>query len=203
MRRIVLATTALAVLTLAVPARAQAPADPVVAVVNGTQLHKSDIEAAFQSLPEQYRQMPLESIYDPLLDRVIDSQLLLTAADKQGLAERPRGPGPDRPRARQRAARRAGQAGDRAGHHRGEAAGRLRGDEEPAGLRVHRDACGAHPGRRRGRGEGDHQAARGRGRFREARHARSRPTPRPRPMAATSASSARRPWCPSSRRRRS
>ncbi len=89
MRRIVLATTALAVLTLAVPAMAQTPADPVVAVVNGTQLHKSDIEAAFQSLPEQYRQMPLESIYDPLLDRVIDSQLLLTAADKAGLADSP------------------------------------------------------------------------------------------------------------------
>lgn len=89
MRRIVLATTALAVLTLAVPALAQAPADPVVAIVNGTQLHKSDIEAAFQSLPEQYRQMPLESIYDPLLDRVVDSQLLLTAADKQGLADDP------------------------------------------------------------------------------------------------------------------
>ena len=89
MRRIVLATTALAVLTLAVPAHAQTPADPVVAVVNGTQLHKSDIEAAFESLPEQYRQMPLESIYDPLLDRVIDSQLLLKAADKQGLANDP------------------------------------------------------------------------------------------------------------------
>jgi peptidyl-prolyl cis-trans isomerase C len=89
MRRILLATTALAVLTLVVPARAQTPADPVVAVVNGAQLHKSDIEAAYASLPEQYRQMPLDSIYDPLLDRVIDSQLLLTAANKKGLANDP------------------------------------------------------------------------------------------------------------------
>lgn len=89
MRRTVFATTTLALLTLAVPALAQAPADPVVAVVNGIQLHKSDIEAAFESLPEQYRQMPLESIYDPLLDRVVDSQLLLVSAEKQGLANDP------------------------------------------------------------------------------------------------------------------
>jgi peptidyl-prolyl cis-trans isomerase C len=90
MRRSLLATTALAVLTLAGPARAQdAAADPVVATVNGAQIHKSDVEAAYATLPEQYRQMPLEAVYDPLLDRVIDSRLLLAEADERNLAEEP------------------------------------------------------------------------------------------------------------------
>ena len=69
MRRIALATTALAVLFLAAPARAETP-DPVVAIVNGTQIHKSDLEAAYEALPEQYRQGPIEAIYDPLVHLV-------------------------------------------------------------------------------------------------------------------------------------
>jgi peptidyl-prolyl cis-trans isomerase C len=89
MRRFVLATTALAALTLVVPARADT-ADPVLAVVNGAEIHKSDLDAAYQSLPEQYRQMPLEAIYDPLLDRVIDSRLLLAEAEKRNIAEDPK-----------------------------------------------------------------------------------------------------------------
>jgi peptidyl-prolyl cis-trans isomerase C len=91
MRRFLLATTvALAVLALVGPARAQgAAADPVVATVNGAQIHKSDVEAAYGTLPQQYRQMPLEAIYEPLLDRVIDSRLLLAEADERNLAEKP------------------------------------------------------------------------------------------------------------------
>jgi peptidyl-prolyl cis-trans isomerase C len=89
MRRLVLATTALAALTLVVPARADT-ADPVVAVVNGAEIHKSDLDAAYQSLPEQYRQMPLEAIYDPLLERVIDSRLLLAEAEKRDIAKDPK-----------------------------------------------------------------------------------------------------------------
>jgi peptidyl-prolyl cis-trans isomerase C len=88
MRRLVLATTALAALTLVVPARADT-ADPVVAVVNDAEIHKSDLDAAYQSLPEQYRQMPLEAIYDPLLERVIDSRLLLAEAEKRDIAKDP------------------------------------------------------------------------------------------------------------------
>ena len=88
MRRFVLATTALAALTLVVPARADT-ADPVLAVVNGAEIHKSDLDAAYQSLPEQYRQMPLEAIYDPLLERVIDSRLLLAEAEKRDIAKDP------------------------------------------------------------------------------------------------------------------
>jgi peptidyl-prolyl cis-trans isomerase C len=88
MRRIALATTALAVLFLAAPARAETP-DPVVAIVNGNEIHKSDLEAAYEALPEQYRQGPIEAIYDPLLDQVVVSQLVLAAAEKKGLANDP------------------------------------------------------------------------------------------------------------------
>lgn len=88
MRRLCLAATALAAVTLAAPAGAQTE-DPVVAVVNGTQIKRSDLEAAQQSLPDQYRQMPLDMLYDPLLDRVIDSQLLLAEAKEQNIAENP------------------------------------------------------------------------------------------------------------------
>ena len=79
-------------LTLAAPAPAPAPApagDPVVAVVNGGTIHKSDLEAAQQHLPEQYRQMPLATIYDPLLERMVDAQLLVAEAKKDDLAKNP------------------------------------------------------------------------------------------------------------------
>lgn len=89
MRRLVFATTALAVLTLAIPAGAQTD-DPVLAIVNGEQIKRSDLQAAQQALPEQYRQMPLEMIYDPLLDRVIDSRLLLAEAQKRNLGNDPK-----------------------------------------------------------------------------------------------------------------
>jgi peptidyl-prolyl cis-trans isomerase C len=89
MRRFVLAAAALAVLTLAAPTQAQQPADPVLAVVNGAPIKKSDLEAAHQALPEQYRQVPLEQIYEPLLERVIDGRLLLAEAEKRDLAKDP------------------------------------------------------------------------------------------------------------------
>ena len=88
MRAFVLATTALAVLAVAVPSRAQTT-DPVVAIVNGTQIKRSDLEAAYASLPEQYRQMPLDAIYDPLLDQLVSSTLLLARANQENLADDP------------------------------------------------------------------------------------------------------------------
>ena len=88
MRALVLATTVMAVLALAVPSRAQTT-DPVVAIVNGTQIKKSDVEAAYTTLPDQYRQMPLEQIFDPLLEQVVTSTLLLAQADQEHVADDP------------------------------------------------------------------------------------------------------------------
>ena len=88
MRALVLATTAMAVLAIAVPSRAQTT-DPVVAVVNGKQIRKSDVEAVYATLPEQYRQMPLEQIFDPLVEQVVTSQLLLAKAEQEKVADNP------------------------------------------------------------------------------------------------------------------
>ena len=88
MRALVLATTAMAVLAIALPSRAQTT-DPVVAVVNGKQIKKSDVEAVYATLPEQYRQMPLEQIFDPLVEQVVTSQLLLAKAEQEKVADNP------------------------------------------------------------------------------------------------------------------
>jgi peptidyl-prolyl cis-trans isomerase C len=63
--------------------------DPVVAIVDGQELRRSDLEDAAASLPEQYRQMPLPMIYDLLLDRVIDFELLAKEADRRDLGDEP------------------------------------------------------------------------------------------------------------------
>jgi peptidyl-prolyl cis-trans isomerase C len=85
-----LAALSLGVLALSLPAHAQqaAPAeDPVVAIVDGTQVHRSEVEAVARSLPEQYRQVPLPQIYGMLLDRTIDFRLLARAAEQTDLAQ--------------------------------------------------------------------------------------------------------------------
>ncbi|HEX6114467.1 MAG TPA: peptidylprolyl isomerase [Geminicoccaceae bacterium] len=82
----------LALLALSLPAHAQQAdpnEDPVVAVVDGTEVRRSEVEALARSLPEQYRQAPLPQIYGMLLDRAIDFRLLANAAEDQDLAEDP------------------------------------------------------------------------------------------------------------------
>jgi peptidyl-prolyl cis-trans isomerase C len=65
-----------------------ADADPVVASVNGKDIHRSAIIEAQQSIP-QLRQMPLEMVYDQLLDHVVTAQILLEQAKKQKLEDDP------------------------------------------------------------------------------------------------------------------
>jgi peptidyl-prolyl cis-trans isomerase C len=79
------------VLALSLPVQAQeaAPEDPVVAIVDGTEVHRSDVEAVARALPEQFRQVPLPQIYGMLLDRAIDFRLLANAAEEQDLAADP------------------------------------------------------------------------------------------------------------------
>jgi peptidyl-prolyl cis-trans isomerase C len=66
-----------------------APADPVVARVNGVELHRSDVEAAQRSLPEQVQQMPLEKIYPQLLDQMVTQQLIIQFGRKEKLQDDP------------------------------------------------------------------------------------------------------------------
>jgi peptidyl-prolyl cis-trans isomerase C len=68
---------------------AAAQDDPVVAIVDGTEFRLSDLQESYQQLPEQFRQMPIDAIYEPLLDRLIDGELLLQAAEAADIAADP------------------------------------------------------------------------------------------------------------------
>jgi peptidyl-prolyl cis-trans isomerase C len=63
--------------------------DPVVAVVNGQQIHLSDVEIAQQSLPQQYRNMPLSAVFPALLDRMVDSKLVEQDGRKNKVTDDP------------------------------------------------------------------------------------------------------------------
>jgi len=88
-----LAAVALLALGTAAPAAAQTGAtgadDPVVATIDGEPVHRSDLQAIRQGLPQQYQQLPLEMIYDVLLDRAVDFRLLLNEAERRDLGEDP------------------------------------------------------------------------------------------------------------------
>ena len=60
--------------------------NPLLAVVNGTEIRWADIEKSAQDLPEEIRSQ-LETIFPALLQRLIDVQLLVWAAREDGLAE--------------------------------------------------------------------------------------------------------------------
>jgi peptidyl-prolyl cis-trans isomerase C len=90
MRRLLLAAASAALLAAGASAMADTASDnPVVAKVNGQEIRKDEITAAYQTLPEQYRQMPMEMLFDPLLQRVIDAKLLSAEAEKENIADEP------------------------------------------------------------------------------------------------------------------
>ncbi len=65
---------------------APAPAhDTVVAVVNGAEIRLSELMQILQTLPEQYRQVPLPMLYPQLLDQAVSRKLLAQAARAQKL----------------------------------------------------------------------------------------------------------------------
>jgi len=63
--------------------------DPVVAIVNGQQIRLSELEIAQQSLPQQYRSMPLQAVFPALLERIIDSKLVVQEGKKTKTNEDP------------------------------------------------------------------------------------------------------------------
>ena len=64
-----------------------ADGDAVVAIVNGEELTRADLVASYEALPEQYRQMPVEAVYEPLLQRLVDGELLLQRAEKESIGD--------------------------------------------------------------------------------------------------------------------
>jgi peptidyl-prolyl cis-trans isomerase C len=74
----------------AVPAAPASPAaDPVVARVDGVELHRSDVLQYQHGLPEQARQLPIEQIYPVMLDQMVSGLLLAEAGRKAKLADDP------------------------------------------------------------------------------------------------------------------
>jgi len=66
-----------------------APAgDPVVAIVNGQTLHRSDVVASAQSLPPQYRDK-VDEYFPALVDRLIDITLMVDEGRKEKLQDDP------------------------------------------------------------------------------------------------------------------
>ena len=83
---------AAAILMLGGAALAAQPApadDPVVARVNGAEVHRSEVAAAQRLLPEQYQHVQLEQIYPQLLNQVVTGRLLADAGRKAKLADDP------------------------------------------------------------------------------------------------------------------
>jgi peptidyl-prolyl cis-trans isomerase C len=74
---------------LAQTAPAGAPDDPVVAKVDGQPIHLSDLKDATQSLPENLRGLPPQTLYPMLLDQLIDARALVSEARKTGLDKDP------------------------------------------------------------------------------------------------------------------
>jgi len=74
---------------VAIPAAMPAGAadDPVVATVNGDKIMKSQIEAAYQRLPQQYQQVPMDQLFPALVDSVIDTKLAAADARARKLHE--------------------------------------------------------------------------------------------------------------------
>ncbi|MDE1883515.1 MAG: peptidylprolyl isomerase [Rhodospirillales bacterium] len=68
---------------------APANADPVVASVNGIQIHMSDIQADAQNLPPQAQQLPPQQLLPLLVNQEVDRKALLIAARKENLASNP------------------------------------------------------------------------------------------------------------------
>lgn len=64
-------------------------ANPVVAGVDGYPIHLDDLGQAIQTLPENLRGMPFETLYPVLVDRLVDHQSLVIMAKRAGLEDSP------------------------------------------------------------------------------------------------------------------
>ncbi len=64
--------------------------DPVVATVNGAEIRLSQVKKAHARLPEQYQQVPFETIFPGLVDSLIDTRLAARDARGQNLHDTPK-----------------------------------------------------------------------------------------------------------------
>jgi peptidyl-prolyl cis-trans isomerase C len=87
--KLVLAAATIALLAW-MPATAHAQDDAnaeteVVATVNGDAITRADVVTAILALPPEYQDIPMEYLWQPILDQIIDRKLIAAAARDQGL----------------------------------------------------------------------------------------------------------------------
>src|SRR5476651_848881 len=63
--------------------------DPIVATIHGQPIRLSELEVAQQALPPQYRNMPLQAVFPALLDRIVDSKLVVQDGRKNKVGDDP------------------------------------------------------------------------------------------------------------------
>jgi peptidyl-prolyl cis-trans isomerase C len=76
----------------AAPATASAtpaPTDAVIATVNGTPIHLSELSEMTRNLPQQLQGMSPDQLYPILLDQLVDEKAMAIAAKKEGLMNDP------------------------------------------------------------------------------------------------------------------
>ena len=74
---------------LSLDGTAQSDADPVVANVDGHPIHLSELGKASDTLPENLRGLPFDTLYPALLERMIDHEALVMMARRQAMDEIP------------------------------------------------------------------------------------------------------------------
>lgn len=84
MRLAILAGYAAVLLGVALPARAEE--DPVVAIVNGAEIRRSQVVASAESLPQEYQQN-FDQIFPALLERLVSLELLAAESRKDNLQD--------------------------------------------------------------------------------------------------------------------
>ena len=67
--------------------RAQSAADDIIAVVNGEAITEAHVMMFYQSLPQQYQQVPVETLRDQIFESLIERKLLAQAARLAGMLE--------------------------------------------------------------------------------------------------------------------
>lgn len=69
-------------------AESPAPADPVVARVNGVEIHRADVAELLLRMPEQVRQLPIDTIFPLLVNRLVEQELVSAEGYKAKLQDR-------------------------------------------------------------------------------------------------------------------
>ncbi len=59
--------------------------DPVVAIVNGDKIFRSNLDTARGQLPDQYRNLPMDQLFTPLVNQLVRSKLMAGKARSEKL----------------------------------------------------------------------------------------------------------------------